>query len=163
VCPTPSSRRLARRVTKKIDEVRIVSKAAFRRDPTKRVVGHQQKPLSTGDSRAHYIPMRRAAKALLEQAEESIRGHLHRPNEFHYPDCGMQMRGNVRLEGACLPRRHGLAARPHRLLCWKRFISTSDGRDFDARFHVCSRPPSSIEPFAVCTAGKSGLVFGAKS
>jgi hypothetical protein len=63
---TPLSWRLPRRVTKKICEVRFVAKAAFRRDIAKRIIGHQQEPLSTRNAHAHDVLMWRATKALLE-------------------------------------------------------------------------------------------------
>ena len=58
--------RLPRGLAEKIAEVRLVSKAPFRRDFAKRVIGHQRERLSARDARAHDILMRRATKALLE-------------------------------------------------------------------------------------------------
>jgi hypothetical protein len=112
---TPFSGRLSHRFAEKIAEVRFISKAAFRGDSAKRVVGYQQKLLSPSYPSAYDVSMWRAIESRLEYSIEAVGGNSQDPNKIHYSNTGMQIRGNVCLYAACLPWRQRLDGGEHRL------------------------------------------------
>lgn len=77
---TPPAGRFAHNLVEKIAEVRLVHKAAFARDLAKRVIGHQQEPLSTLDAPSDDILMRRATKTFFELPIEPTGGKLQHSN-----------------------------------------------------------------------------------
>jgi hypothetical protein len=112
----PLAGSLAHTFAELITQVRLVHKAAVRRDSPKRILAHQQKLLRTFDTSSHYILMGRTAKTLFEYPIEPIGTELHHSNELRYLDGAMQMRGNIHLDRARLPRCHDTALPQNRLL-----------------------------------------------
>lgn len=112
----PLTGSLTHTFAEQITEVRLVHKAAIRRDSPQRIVAYQQKVLSTLDTSSDYILMGRTAETLPEYPIKPIGTELHDSNEIRYLDGGMQMRCNIHLDRARLPRRHDTALPQNRLL-----------------------------------------------
>jgi hypothetical protein len=66
--------------------------------------------------------MWRTAKTLFEYPIEPIGGELQHPNKIHHSDGAMQIRANVPLDAARLPRRHDSAPQCKRLFFRMRLI-----------------------------------------
>jgi hypothetical protein len=112
----PLAGSLAHTFAELITQVRLVHKAAVRRDSPKRILAHQQKLLSTLDTPSDYVLMGRTTKTLFEYPIEAIGTELHHSNELRHLDGGMQMRGNIHLDRTRLPRCHDTALPQNRLL-----------------------------------------------
>ena len=86
---TPPARRHADNFSEKIAEMRLVHKPAFHRNLCQRILGHQHEALSTLDTLAYDVLVRRTTECLLEDAAEPIWAIFHHPDEIHHSDGGM--------------------------------------------------------------------------
>jgi hypothetical protein len=103
---SPPPRTLSHNLVEQVTEVRLANEAAFRRDLAQGIIRQYQETLSTLDTPAYEVLVRRAAKVVLEDALDPVRTASGDPGEIGDSDAGMQVGGNMPLDAAQLPRHH---------------------------------------------------------